>query len=160
MTAPTEATGLVGSAGPRVLGRLRELGAFLGVGGVAYVADVAVFNVLLSTPPTSTWHPWVARCLAVVVAMVLTYVGNRTITWRGSSRDDLHRQVVLFVAFNLVGLAMSLVCLVFSHDVLGLTSRLADNVSANGVGLVLGTAFRFWSYRRFVFVDTARTKRR
>ena len=28
---------------------------------------------------------------------------------------------------------------------------LADNISANGVGLVLGTLFRFWAYRRFVF---------
>jgi hypothetical protein len=34
---------------------------------------------------------------------------------------------------------------------LGLTSALADNVSANGVGLVLGTAFRFWAYRRYAF---------
>ena len=34
---------------------------------------------------------------------------------------------------------------------LGLTSRWADNISANVVGLALGTAFRFWSYRTFVF---------
>ena len=34
---------------------------------------------------------------------------------------------------------------------LDLRSPLADNVSANGVGLVLGTLFRFWAYRRFVF---------
>jgi hypothetical protein len=38
-----------------------------------------------------------------------------------------------------------------SHYVLGFESRLADNISANGVGLVLGTMFRFWSYRRFVW---------
>ena len=34
---------------------------------------------------------------------------------------------------------------------LGLTSRLADNISANVVGLALGTVFRYWSYKRFVF---------
>jgi len=33
----------------------------------------------------------------------------------------------------------------------GFDSRLADNLSKNGVGLVLGTAFRFWSYRQIVF---------
>ena len=38
-----------------------------------------------------------------------------------------------------------------SHYVLDLRSPLADNISANGVGLVLGTLFRFWAYRRFVF---------
>ncbi|ABL81111.1 MULTISPECIES: GtrA family protein [unclassified Nocardioides] len=133
--------------------RLAELVTFLGVGGVAYVVDVVVFNILLSTPPFSTWHPWAARCLAVAVAMLVTYVGNRQITWRGRFGADRHRKITLFVGFNLVGLAISVACLVVSHDVLGLTSRLADNISANVVGLVLGTAFRFWSYRRFVFTD-------
>jgi putative flippase GtrA len=28
---------------------------------------------------------------------------------------------------------------------------LDDNISANVVGVALGTLFRFWSYRRFVF---------
>jgi putative flippase GtrA len=134
--------------------RLRELVTFLGVGGAAYVVDVTVFNVLLSMPPFSTWHPWVARCLAVAVAMLMTYVGNRQITWRGRVGADRRREITLFVVFNLVGLAISVACLVVSHDALGLTSRLADNISANVVGLVLGTAFRFWSYRRFVFTDS------
>jgi putative flippase GtrA len=131
--------------------RLRELATFLGVGGAAYVADVVAFNILLSVPPFSTWHPWVARCLAVAMAMVMTYVGNRRITWRGRVGTDRRREVTLFVMFNLAGLALSVTCLVVSHDLLGLTSRLADNISANVVGLVLGTAFRFWSYERYVF---------
>ena len=43
-----------------------------------------------------------------------------------------------------------------SHDVLGMTGRLADDVSANGVGLALGTMFRYVTYKRFVFaVGTA-----
>ena len=41
-----------------------------------------------------------------------------------------------------------------SHDVLGYTSRLADNISANVVGLALGAVFRFWTYRKFVFRRT------
>ena len=44
--------------------------------------------------------------------------------------------------------------LAISHDVLGLTSRLADNISANVVGLALGTLFRYWSYKTFVFAHT------
>ena len=28
---------------------------------------------------------------------------------------------------------------------------IADNISANGVALVLGTMFRFWAYRTYVF---------
>ena len=47
---------------------------------------------------------------------------------------------------NAIGLAISLMCLFISHYVLDLTSALADNISANVIGLVLGTTFRFWSY--------------
>jgi len=87
--------------------------------------------------------------------MVVTYLGNRLVTWRGRSRGDRRREIGLFVAFNMVGLALSVVTLVISHDLLGLTSRLADNVSANVIGLALGTLFRYWSYRRFVFAAPA-----
>jgi putative flippase GtrA len=129
----------------------REVSAFLLVGGLGYVTDVAAFNVLLSTSPFDRWDPSVARVAAVAVAMVVTYCGNRWLTWRGVSEQTRAREVSLFVVFNLIGLGISTVTLVLSHDVLGLTSRLDDNLSANGLGLALGTLFRFWSYRRFVF---------
>jgi putative flippase GtrA len=48
-------------------------------------------------------------------------------------------------------MGIALVCLWFSHYILGFTSPLADNISANVIGLGLGTIFRFWSYRRWVF---------
>ena len=83
--------------------------------------------------------------------MVVTYIGNRAVTWRGESGRDRRREVALFIVFNLIGLGFSVVTLAISHDLLGLTSRLADNISANVIGLALGTAFRYWSYKRFVF---------
>jgi len=52
---------------------------------------------------------------------------------------------------NAVGLGIALSCLWTSHYLLGLDSPLADNISANVIGLFLGTTFRFWSYRRWVF---------
>ena len=123
--------------------------------GSANVVDVGTFNVLRSTPGLATADPSFARILAVGLAMVVTYLGNRLVTWRGRSRGDRRREIGLFVAFNMVGLALSVVTLVISHDLLRLTSRLADNVSANVIGLALGTLFRYWSYRRFVFAAPA-----
>jgi putative flippase GtrA len=52
-----------------------------------------------------------------------------------------------------IGSAIAVGCLAISHYLLGLTSPLADNISANVVGLILGTAFRFWAYRTFVFIQ-------
>jgi len=132
-----------------------EVITFLTVGGLGYVVDVGAFNALRSAPGLATADPSFARILAVALAMVVTYLGNRLVTWRGQSRGDRRREIGLFVAFNMVGLALSVVTLVISHDLLGLTSRLADNVSANVIGLALGTLFRYWSYRRFVFAAPA-----
>jgi hypothetical protein len=83
--------------------------------------------------------------------MVVTYLGNRLFTWRGQTCGDRRREIGLFIVFNLVGLGLSVATLVVSHDLLGLTSLWADNISANVGGLALGTLFRYWSYRRFVF---------
>jgi putative flippase GtrA len=135
----------------------REVLTFLLVGALGYVVDVAGFNVLLSVPPVSGWDPSVARVGAVALAMVVTYCGNRWLTWRGIGEQARGREVALFVLFNVIGLGLSVLTLVISHDLLGLTSRLADNISANVVGLALGTIFRFWSYRRFVFGANAAT---
>ncbi len=137
-----------------------EVLTFLAVGGAGYAVDVGAFNALRSGLwSTSRWATWFAtadpsyaRVVAVALAMVVTYLGNRLVTWRGSSGGDRRREVALFVVLNVVGLGFSVLTLLVSHDLLGLTSRWADNVSANGVGLALGTAFRFWSYRRWVFV--------
>jgi putative flippase GtrA len=126
---------------------------FLAVGGTGYVVDVAVFNLLRSTPTLGAWDPSVARILAVGVAMVVTYLGNSLFTWRRESTGNRRREVTLFVVFNLIALGFSVLTLTVSHDVLGLTSRLADNLSANVVGLALGTMFRYWSYKTFVFTQ-------
>lgn len=125
--------------------------AFLAVGGTAYVVDVAAFNVLLSSPPLAGRDPSLARALAVVLAMVVTYLGNRHVTWRDRDQPRPVRQITLFVTANLLGAAFSTACLAISHDLLGYTSRLADNLSANVVGLALATAFRYWAYQRYVF---------
>ncbi|MEP9361624.1 GtrA family protein [Nocardioides sp. CN2-186] len=131
--------------------RHREVFTFLAVGGAGYVVDVLAFNWLRTLPVLAGVDPALSKVLAVAAAMVVTYLGNRMLTWRDQPTSDSRRQVALFVLFNLVGLGISVLTLVLTHDVLGWTSRLVDNLSANVVGLALGTLFRYWSYKRFVF---------
>jgi putative flippase GtrA len=128
-----------------------EVLTFLMVGGAGYVVDVGAFNYLRSIAPFQTLDPTIARTVAVAVAMCVTYFGNRTFTWRARTDGGRRREVGLFVLFNVIGLGFSVVTLAISHDLLGLTSRLADNISANVVGLLLGTVFRYLTYKRFVF---------
>jgi len=132
---------------------VRELMKFGVVGGVAYVIDVGTFNALLLGPLSH--KPLTAKTIAVVLAVTFAYFGNRHWTFRHRDRSGLMREYALFFSLNGVGLAIALTCLATSHYALGFTSRLADNIAANVVGLALGTAFRFWSYRRWVFPEIA-----
>jgi putative flippase GtrA len=130
----------------RFQGLVREVGKFGTIGLVSFVVDTAVFNVLLGPLPSLA-----AGAISMTVAATVAFVGNRFWTWRDRARTDLRREYALYFLFNLCGLCIALGCLWISHYGLGFTSRLADNLSKNGVGLVLGTAFRFWSYRQIVF---------
>lgn len=133
----------------------RELIKFGAVGLVAYVVDVGVFNLLRYGGGTGLLHakPLTAKVVSTVLAMLVAWLGNRYWTYRNQRRDKVHHELILFVGANLVGMAIAVVCLWVSHYLLNQTSPLADNLSANGVGLALGTAFRFWAYRTWVFRD-------
>jgi len=135
---------------------VREVLTFGAVGLAGFVVDVGLFNALRYLGPgVLEDKPLTAKVISVLVATLVTYAGNRAITWRGRPRGKRSREIALFFALNGAGMAIALGCLAISHYVLGLTSPLADNIAANGVGLVLGTAFRFWSYRTIVFRDPA-----
>lgn len=128
---------------------VRELMKFGVVGSVAFVVDVGVFNLMLH----ATDKPLTSKTIAVVAATTVAYAGNRHWTFRKRGRSALTREYTLFFLLNAVGLAIALACLAVSHYVLGFTSRLADNIAANVIGLGLGTIFRFLSYRRWVFPE-------
>jgi putative flippase GtrA len=132
---------------------VHELGKFGVVGAASYLVDLALFNALRD-PVGWLW----AKVVATAIAATLAFVGNKLWTWRHRDHAKLHRAYGLYFLFNAIGLGISLACLWLSHDVLGgewpevFRTRLADNVSAMVVGMTLGTVFRFWSYRTFVFI--------
>ena len=132
-----------------------EVAKFGVIGGLGFIVDVSVFNLLRYSgdPGVLEQKPLTAKAISVALATVVTYFGNRHWTWRDRARGARHREAILFFLFNGIGMAIALACLGISHYVLGLHSALADNISANLVGLVLGMMFRFWSYRTFVFTD-------
>ena len=128
-----------------VLGELAKFGA---VGGVSFALDLLVFNLMLVAFPDK---PLTAKVVSTVVAATNAFVLNRIWSFKHRERTTVGREYVLFAVLNAVGLAIALLCLAVSHYVLGFESKLADNIAGNGVGMALGTAFRFWSYRRFVW---------
>jgi len=136
---------------------VHELAKFGVVGAIAFVIDVGLFNLLRFAGGEGPLFdkPLSAKAISVIVAMTFAYFANRHWTWGDRERTGFRREYILFFVVNGVALLMSVGVLWLSHYVLGFTSPLADNLSANGIGLVLGTAFRFFSYRRWVFPATA-----
>jgi putative flippase GtrA len=131
---------------------VRQLVSFAGIGGLSFLVDLGVYNALRLTILDD--KPIGAKIVSVTVATIVAWLGNRYLTFRGAkheSRADTVREGLLFAAMNLIGLGIATACLVVSHYVLGFTSPLADNVAGNGIGLVLGTAFRFVAYKAVVF---------
>ncbi len=135
----------------------REAAKFGVVGALAFVVDTGTFNLLRFAGPDGVGvlhhKPLTANGIAVVVATVFAWLGNRYWTFRHRRRAAAGRELLLFAVMNAVGLLISVACLGFTYYVLGLRGPVATNVSAKGVGLVLGTLFRWWAYRRFVFVQ-------
>ncbi len=132
---------------------LREIAKFGVVGLIALVVDVGLFNILRYAGGEGPFYdrPLTAKAISVIAATTVAYFGNRYWTFRHRGRTGMGREYFLFFLLNGIGMLIALSCLWFSHYALGLTSPLADNISANVVGLALGTIFRFWSYRRWVF---------
>jgi putative flippase GtrA len=124
------------------------------VGAVALIIDVGIFNLLITSsfwqsfPNPSITAKVVSSCLAISFA----FVGHKFWTFRTRiGNNNTRKQLLLFVFVNFVGLLISVSCLFISRNIFGYTSQLADNISANVIGLILGTLFRFLANRRWVF---------
>lgn len=133
----------------------REIAKFGVVGLSGLVIDIGLFNLLRFSGPEGQGpmydRPITAKIISVAVATSFAYLGNRFWTFRHRGRGNMGREYLLFFGLNAIAMAIAVGCLWFSHYLMGWDSALADNISANVVGLGLGTLFRFWSYRKFVF---------
>ena len=116
------------------------------VGLLNVIVDVGLFNLLL----LAIGKPLTAKLLASSAAIASSYVLNRRWTWRHRTTTSAVA-LPAFVGVALLGMAISMGCLFVSHYVLGLTSTAADNMSANVVGLALGTVVRYVLCDRWVF---------
>ncbi|CAL9444855.1 hypothetical protein SUDANB6_02315 [Streptomyces sp. enrichment culture] len=123
------------------------MAGFAAAGLVAYAADLALFTYLRGPAGLG---PLTAKALAFVAGCSVAYAGNALGTYRHTRVRGL-RPYAVFVAVNLAGAAVQLLCLAVSHYGLGYTSQRADTVSGAVVGMALATLLRFWGTRTLVF---------
>ena len=118
---------------------------FLVIGAIGTVITFGVANGLQSI------GRYKAVTIATILATVFTYLGNRYWTFRRRQGQGTTRESIIFFVLNGIGLLIYWGCIGLT-DLAGLgTSKLWYN-AALVVGTGLGTLFRFWSYRKWVWL--------
>lgn len=147
------------SRGATLSGLARRSGAFLVVGGVAFLVDAGVFNLLtfgVSGRGPLYDVPLIAKSVAILLATIVTYVGNRYWTFGSRHIERRLSRYMIFALLNVAAIGIQLGCLAFSRYVLGLDGIVPDNISGTLIGQALATIFRFVTYDRWVFPDSNR----
>ena len=134
---------------------LKEVAAFGVVGAIGLVIDIGLFNLLLHQ------HVGVltAKGISTASATTFAYFGNRHWSFSHRARTGLGRETSYFFGINLIALiGAELILGLFAYPL----HYKYDHVVMNVVNLAtigLGTLFRFWAYKRFVFLhpDKVRT---
>jgi putative flippase GtrA len=93
-----------------------------------------------------------AAILSGAITTAMSYVGNRYWSFRHRERAAIPRETTMFFLLNGVGLIIQTITVAVITHGLGMTSHL-DNYIALNLGIVLGTLFRFWSYRKWVWAE-------
>ena len=125
---------------------LKEITAFGVIGLASLVIDLGLFNLLLHHGALK------AKCVSTIVATTFAYFGNRHLSFSHRARTSIGRETSFFFGINLVVLAFSELILAFFAYPL---HQRSDHVVMNVINLVtigIGTVFRFWGYKRFVFL--------
>jgi putative flippase GtrA len=127
---------------------IHEGAKFLIVGGIGVGVTNLVFIPLHGPLGLG---PLTSVTIATIVATVFTFLGNRYWSFRHRQGAGTAKEGMTFFILNGVGLLIQYAVLGFSNYALGLTTKV-ENVIALNLGIVLGTLFRFWSYRKWVWV--------
>jgi putative flippase GtrA len=133
-----------------------EVARFSAVNVVATAVSVFLFNAIVHG--LKGWfdgplndHPITAYLLANSVGMFVSYYGSRHYAFRHRHASGPGGGMPRYVAINLASFVIPVTCLWVTRHLLHWDSIYADNVSGNVIGALLGNAFRFWAFRRFVF---------
>lgn len=129
---------------------LKEVAAFGLIGFVSLVIDLSIYNAL--SP-----QGWLkAKFVSTIVATAFAYFGNRYWSFSHRARTSIGRETSFFFGINIVVLIVSeLILALFAYPL----NQRSDHLVMNAVNLAtiaLGTLFRFWSYKRFVFLHPDR----
>jgi putative flippase GtrA len=149
MPPSLDRTGSRLSAPMRLL--MKEIAAFGVIGILNLILDTVLFNVLLAS--NLGLGPNKASLISTCVTTLLAYFGNRHLSFSHRARTGFARESMFFFGVNFVALGFSqIVIAIFSYPLGQQDNTLTMNIVRLGT-IAIGTVFRFWAYKRFVFLE-------
>lgn len=144
----------------------RELLKFAMVGGVAFVVNIGIFYALKFTILQS--KPITVIVIANICATIVSYVLSREWSFRTRGGRERHHEAALFFLVNAIAVGLNTLPEAVSRYVLHLqvpevsrfTQELSDFIAAIVLGTLLGTIFRWWGYKKWVFPEAGARPRR
>jgi putative flippase GtrA len=124
---------------------IHEGAKFLVVGLIGTIVTFGLANALKSM------GEYKAVAIATIVATVVTYLGNGRWAFRHRQGQGTGRDTVMFFVLNGIGLLIYWGCIGLT-ELAGVRHEVLWYNIALVVGTGLGTLFRFWSYRKWVWV--------
>ena len=125
----------------------REVAAFSVVGGLCFLLDLGLFQLLYAHVGVNAVG---AKLASTLVSMTVAYVGHRYWSFAHRDRSGVRRSYSLFLAVNAATLLIGLTVVWIVRYPLGQESALVLQ-AANVASIGLGTVIRFTAYRRWVF---------
>jgi putative flippase GtrA len=136
---------------------LKELAAFGLVGAVAFAMDIGLFTWLTHAAHVGALK---SKAISTIVSTTFAYFGNRHLSFSHRARTSIGRETSFFFGINLVTLVFSEAVLALFVYGFGYGHRSAMISFVNLLTIGLGTIFRFWAYKRFVFLHPDRVHAR
>jgi putative flippase GtrA len=99
--------------------------------------------------------PVSSATIATIVATAVAYIGNRYWSFAHRERTSVPREGLIFFLLNGIGLLIQDAVVAFNSYILHLEHHKLAEFLALNIGIALATIFRFWSYRKFVWVAPA-----
>lgn len=129
---------------------IHEFAKFGVIGVLGLIITNGVYDVLHNQ---SGVGPVTSTTIATIVATIVAYIGNRYWSFRHRTRTGILRETVVFFVLNGIGLLIQDAAVGFNYYALDMRHSRAAGFIALNVGIALATLFRFWSYRRFVWLS-------
>ncbi|MGI8679260.1 MAG: GtrA family protein [Jatrophihabitans sp.] len=132
---------------------VKEIAAFGVIGALAFAIDIGLFTWLTQAEHLGALK---SKAISTLVSTAFAYFGNRHLSFSHRARTSIGRETSSFFGINLVTLVFSELVLALFVYVFGYDHASTTVFVVNIATIGLGTLFRFWAYKRFVFLHPDR----